>query len=317
MRQSRGNQRIDRNRSTTGWKRHLSNRWVIPAGILVFALPTLVVVARTDGSSASRSLWQVVLLLALIALLVAVVLGFGLQLAGFDGEAEDIAHGLTTDQDQARLLERWLTRARWARLVGGFSGVITWMLATDGRGDLLLLGTAGIAVGAMLAELHHVRRRPGPRTARLDVRRVDDYLLASDRNRMIGVAIAAVAVGILALALRPVAAWWALAALVVLGLARLMQQRVAGRPRPAVAPKLLRADDLARELAIGRGLARPTTVFALTLIARAGYMMMANHHDIGRTIGIVAWLYALYLWWHNRRLGLDFVIDEPRGAALT
>ena len=314
MRQSRGNQQIDQSRSTTGWKRYLSSRWVVPAGILVFALPTLVIVARTDGSSAGRSLWQVVLLVALVALVVAVVLGFGLQLAGFDGEAEDIARGFTTDPDQARLLERWLTRARWARLVGGFSGVIAWMLATDAHGDLLLLGTAGIAVGAMLAELHHVRRRPGPRTARLDVRRVDDYLLASDRNRMIGVAIAAVAVGILAIALRPVAAWWALAALVVLGLARLMQQRVAGRPRPAV---VLRADDLARELAIGRGLARPTTVFALTLIARAGYTMMANHHDIGRTIGIVAWLYALYLWWHNRRLGLDFVIDEPRGAALT
>ena len=317
MRQSRGNQQIDRNRSTSGWKRHLSSRWVIPAGILVFALPTLVIVARTDGSSASRSVWQVALLVVLLALLVVVLLGFGLQLAGFDGEAEDIAHGLTTDPDQARLLERWLTRARWARLVGGFGGVIAWMLATDEHGDLLLLGTGGIAAGAMLAELHQVRRRPGPRTARLDVRRVDDYLLTTDRNRMIGVAIAAVVVGVIALLLRPLAAWWTLAALVVLGLARLMQQRVAGRPRPAVAPKLLRADDLARELAIGRGLARPATYFALTLIARAGYTLMASHHDLGRTIGIVAWLYALYLWWHNRRLGLDFVIDEPRGAALT
>jgi hypothetical protein len=277
----------------------------------------LLIVARSGGDSSARSATQVVLLVVLGTLVALVVLGFGLQLAGFDSEAEDIARGLTTDPEQQRLLERWLTRARWARLVGGFSGVLASALAVNGQRDILLFGTGGIAVGAMFAEFHHVRRRRGPRTARLDVRRVDDYLLASDRNRMIGVAVAALAVGTLALALRPAAVWWALAALVVLGLARLMQQRVAGRPRPAVAQKLLRADDLARELAIGRGLARPMTYFALTLIARAGYSMMTNSHTVGRTIGVVAWLYALYLWWNNRRLGLGFVVDEPRGAALT
>ena len=305
MRQSSANRRNRRDRSTTDRKRYRGSRWVVVAGIALIAIATL----------ASRG--QAVLEVVSVALAVAVAVGFGLQLAGFDGEAEDIAHGLTTDPDQQRLLERWLVRARWARFVGGFCGVLVWALATMTKGDLLLLGAGGIAAGAMFAELHHVHRRPGPRTARLDVRRVDDYLLTQDRNRMIGVAVTAVAVGAIAIAIRPIAAWWTLGALGILGVARVMQQRVAGRSRPAAAPKLIRADDLARELAIGRGIARPATYFALTLIARAGYTLMPRSYGLGRTIGVVAWVYALYLWWHNRRLGLGFVIDEPRGAALT
>ncbi len=42
---------------------------------------------------------------------------------------------------------------------------LAWFLGTNGRGDVLLFGTGGIAIGAMLAEVHHVRHRRGPRSA--------------------------------------------------------------------------------------------------------------------------------------------------------
>ncbi|TPW11138.1 MAG: hypothetical protein FD127_3392 [Acidimicrobiaceae bacterium] len=39
--------------------------------------------------------------------------------------------------------------------------------------------------------------------------------------------------------------------------------------------------------------------------------------QVGRLLGATAWLYALYLWWHNRRLGLDFLLTERRQSVLT
>jgi hypothetical protein len=253
-----------------------------------------------------------------VALVLGIILGIALQLAGFDADASEIAGQLASDPDQRRLLSRWLERARWARFVGGFSGCLLWVLGTQSKGDLLLLGTGGIAVGAMLAELHHIRPRKGPRTARLDVRSVGDYLMHQDARRMIGVGVVACMVtvtGALASEARA-AMWWGLTAVVALVAARLAQQRVATRPRPAVSDKLRRADDLARELAIGRGLARPATFFALALVARGCYSLMPAIGGLGRVLGGAAWVYALYLWWHNRRLGLDFLLTEPHDAVL-
>jgi hypothetical protein len=227
--------------------------------------------------------------------------------------ATEIADHLASDPDQRRLLVRWLTRARWARFVAGFSGCLMWIVGTSGGGDLLLLGTGGIAIGAMLAELHHVRPRKGPRTAGLRVRSVGDYLMSQDARRMIIVSLLAGAVVIVGAVEghSRAAMWWGLGALFALGTARLAQVRVATRPRPALSESLTRADDLARELAIGRGLARPATYFALALIARGCYSLMGVGGvvgSLGRVCAGAAWLYALYLWWHNRRLGLDFLL---------
>jgi hypothetical protein len=193
------------------------------------------------------------------------------------------------------------------------------MLATNGKGDVLAFGTAGIALGAVAAELHHLRRARGPRTARLEVRTVDEYLLPYDAGQMILVAIIAALVGAATAwsAGARSATWWALAALAVIGLTRLAQWRVATRARPALSPSLTRADDLVRELAIGRGLARPATFLALALIARAGFALRPTIGIFGGLIGIVAWCYAFTHWWHNRRLGLDFMVDEHRHPILT
>jgi hypothetical protein len=303
------------------WNRLVSRRTMIPVGVLLIVVSVLVVVAGDDDGSAPNVAGIVVfvLLVVLMALVLAFVLNLALQLAGFDGEASEIAEHLATDPDQRRLLSRWLGRARWARLVGGFAGCLIWILGTQMRGDLLLLGTGGIAVGATLAELHHIRPRKGTRTARLDVRSVGDYMMRQDSRRMMGVGLLACGVaiaGVVASEARA-AIWWGLTGAAVLGAARLAQARVASRPRPAMSDKLTRADDLARELAIGRGLARPATFFALALVARGCYSLAPAIGDLAGLLGGAAWLYALYLWWHNRRLGLDFLLTERRDPVLS
>ncbi len=202
--------------------------------------------------------------------------------------------------------------------MGGFAGIVAWFLGTQTQGDLLVLGTAGIAAGAVLAEMHHIRRPAGPRTARLEVRTVGDYLTRTDARRMVGVAAAATvmaSVGVVSAETRS-ATWWALGALVALGIARFAQQRVATRARPALSPSLTRADDLARELAIGRGLARPFTFFALALVARSCFALEPSVDGLAQLLGVVAWLCAFGLWWQNRRLGLDFLLDGRRGPVI-
>lgn len=261
------------------------------------------------------SAWAIgTIVLVTVAAAVA-LLGIGLRLAGFDADATEIAAGLAAHDDQRRLLERWLVRARWARFVGGGSGLLAWFLGTNGRGDVLLFGTGGIAIGAMLAEVHHVRHRRGPRAARLDVRTVGDYLLADDVKWMIAVAAAGVVVATIGAVHHDsrAACWWGGAALVVILLARLAQQRVADRPRPAIPESLVHADDLARRLAIGRGLARPATYVGLALVAHGCRALRPEFGGLATSAGGIAALCAFVRWWQNRRLGLDFVIgtDPP------
>jgi hypothetical protein len=285
---------------------------------VVVTLGALLVTARTNGTDrwTAGRIVAVVLFGALAVFVLVVLLR---HLAGIDNEATDIAAGLATDPEQQRLLARWLQRARWARWVGGFCGLLAWMLATNGKGDVLVFGTAGIALGAVAAELHHLRRARGPRTARLEVRTVDDYLLPYDAGQMTLVALVALVFGVATVwstRTRP-ATWWALAAVAVIALTRLAQWRVATRARPALSASLTRADDLVRELAIGRGLARPATFLSVALLARAGFTLGSTQSLFGALFGVVAWCYAYTLWWHNRRLGLDFMVDEHRPPILT
>jgi hypothetical protein len=258
------------------------------------------------------------MLIALPVLIAMLMRTFG-RFGGIDADAERIAASLASDVDQRRLLTRWLIRAQWGRFVGGLAGFVVWGLGTRIQGDLLLCGAAGIAFGAMSVELHHAQPSWGPRTARLEVRSIGFYALKSDLRRMAAVAFVAmvlVVVGIANAQVRP-ACWWGLATLAVLGAAGAVQHRVATRPRPALPPGLQQADDLARELAIGRGLARPSTYLALALVARACYSTMPIIGGWGRVAGGIAWLYALYLWWSNRRLGLDFLITHHGSTLLT
>jgi len=285
--------------------------WV-PA-ILLMVLPAVMLVrVSNDGETGITTVAYVVL--ALVVVVVAITLvQVGRMFAGVDPEVPELARHLASDPDQQRLLTRWMLRARRARNIGGICGVVVWIFGTSLQGDLLLCGVGGIALGAMLAELHVVRPQRGPRTATLDVRALSDYLTDRDRNRMVGVGAAALVLVATAVAADGigVAAWSGLAALFVLCAAHAVQRRVASRPRPAIGPSLRRADDLARELAIGRGLAQPATYFGLALLARGAFALRPELGDATVLAGVAAWIYALVLWWSNRRLGLDFLLGTP------
>lgn len=310
-------------RQSSGWYqigRWLSTRhWWIGAGLVVIAA-SVVVVARTDDGTAADSgpalgEYALIAIVGLIAAIVAVNLL--LRAAGVDVEAGEIAERLAVQPDQQRLLTRWLERARWARFVGGLSGVIVWIFGTRADGNPFLWGFAGIAAGGVIAELHHLRRPSGPRTARLEVRSVRNYLWPFTGWHMVGTA----AAGALVALVGTVVADWSAAALAggataVIGVGHLVQRRVASRPRPALPDSLRTADDLARELAIDRNIAWPCTYFGLSLVATACNELSGYVATIVPFLGLVAQFYAIGLWWRNRRLGLDHLLHGQREPVL-
>ncbi len=284
--------------------------------LIAIGVPTLMIVRVDSGDGSQSGAANAVILAVLLVLVGLAAIQLGRMLAGADPAVAELSSQLADDPEQARLLARWLSRARWARNIGGLCGVVVWVLGTQGQGDLLAWGVGGIATGALLAEVHHVRRSAGPRTASLDVRSLNDYLPVHDRRRMIVVAALAGAVALAGLAAGSAAVWFGLAAVAVLGAARLAQWRVAARPRPALSDTLRTADDMARHLAIGRGLARPATYLSLALISRGAWALEPTIGGGAALLAVAAWLYAFYMWWTNRRLGLDHLLkrSQPAGA---
>lgn len=292
-------------------------RWYVSAGIVVLAASFVLVASTSTGADTDdRSLGNLLALIALGAIAVVAALSLVLQIAGVDAQAAEIADRLTADTDQRRLLTRWLERARWARFLGGFSGLVAWMFGTRADGNMFAWGFGGIAVGALAAEMHHLRRPTGPRTARLEVRRVSNYLWPFAAWHMVGTAAAGLVVATAAVVVdEPAAMRPALAATGVIAAGHLAQRRVASRPRPALADTLRSADDLTRELAIERNIAWPCTYFAMSLIGSAA-MSMSDDVVLIAFLGIALHFYAIGLWWRNRRLGLDHLLHEQREPVL-
>ncbi len=299
----------------TGW---LSRQRRLPlmAAFLAVAIPFVFVArATTDGSATAPG--QLLVIGLLLVALAVVITQLGVMLAGVDPEAAVIAQGLASAPDEQRLLTRWLHRTRWARNVGGLAGLTWWVIGTSLDGDILLYGVGGVAIGSMVAQLHHARRPTGLRTASLDQRSVSHYIPDDWQRRMIVVALMALGMIVAGIGITDAgtASWWGVAALAVLAAAHLIQRRVAGRPRPALATGLQQADDLARELAIDRGLAQPATYAALVMFAHGSLALEQGLGGVATALAVAAWLYALYAWWQNRRLGLDIVIDQRQPVA--
>lgn len=298
-------------------------RWLSRGGglpaltLLVVATSSVVFLGRSDDDATGATGAVGALLVGIVIVLLAVVvIRFVLLLGGIDPEAGDIARHLADDPHQQRLLSRWLRRTRWARNIGGIAGLTWWAFGTAGQGDVLFHGVAGIAVGSMVSQLHHVARTAGPRTAGLTARSVADYLPASAAKWMAGCGVAAATLIALGLVVDDGAAAvrWGVVALAVLAAAHAVQRRVAARARPALPDGLRDADDLARELAIDRGLARPAAYCALAAIAH-GVGGLDALDDWARVLAFVAWLTAFVLWWRNRRLGLDGLLRQPTLAS--
>jgi hypothetical protein len=300
----------DRARWLPWWRR-------VPIWVLLVTLVVpVIVVVRSPGRAGGMSFGRGVLVSVFVVLIALSFARLVAMLAGVDPGAIAIAHELASAPDQRRLLARWLRRTRWARNVGGVAGFTAWTF-TLLAGDVLLYGVGGIAIGSMVAQLHHARRPRGRRTASLDRRMVGAYISIGSRRRMIAVAILSVGLIIAGVALNDTgtAASWGLVAFVELAAAHLVQRRVAARPRPALTTGLRQADDLLRGLAIDRGLAQPATYFALFLFAHGSRQLEPILGGAATMISVGTWLYGLYAWWQNRRLGLDFLIEQPPAVA--
>lgn len=301
------------------WRRWLTARPVVVTAAVVALVGLLVpVAARSDNEGESGAVtWIAILLLLIAAFVVVNVL---LRLAGIDDDADRIAAHLAPEPLQQRLLARWLSRARWARFIGGLAGVLAWFLGTNGRGDVLLLGTLGIGLGALAAESHQVRPRRGPRTVSLEVRSLSQYLPRAEALAMALVAGLAALASVAGAFHGPSrrAAAWGLAALVFVAAMRWAQLRVVRRPRPALPEGLVWADDLARHLSVVRGLARPAVYVGLVLSSQALYALEPLlGSGVARLLAAIARLTAFALWARNRRLGLDGVLRQPAGAVVT
>lgn len=300
------------------FRRWFTARPLVAAAAVVTSVGVLVpvVVGSTDSGRPAVATVVLVLLLLIALFLVVNVL---IRLAGIDDDADRIAARLADEPVQQRLLARWLSRARWARFIGGFSGVLVWVLGTNVRGDVLLLGTVGIGLGALAAESHHVRARRGPRTVSLEVRSLSQYLPRADALAMTLVAGLAALVSLAGALHGPSrrAVIWGGAALAFVAAVRWAQLRVVRRPRPAVPEGLVWADDLARHLAVVRGLARPAVYVGLVLSSQALYgLEPLLGSGAARLLAAIARLVAFALWVRNRRLGLDGVLRQPAGAVV-
>lgn len=270
----------------------------------------------TGANVGSLPILQIVIAALVLLLVLLAVIKIAATLSGFDPDAPLIAAQLAPRADQQKLLARWLQRTRWARNVGGYTGIAWWVFGTRGGGDPFLFGVGGVALGSIAAQLHQIRPRSGPRTASLDRRALSDYLPDHARRRMIAVAASALVMIVAGLTVSEAgpSARWATAAIVVLVLAHAAQRRVAARPRPAITIELRHADDLARELAIGRGLAYPAIYLSLAMIAHGAAYFEPSIGAFATAVSALVWLYALRSWMQNRRLGLDDLIDEPQPA---
>ncbi len=314
--------RSERAGGTGRWGRRLVLRSyplvLVTLGLgVLFIVPASMVEAGDESSAMTPTAVAVVLATAVLGGFALFVLGR--NLAGHDPDAGRIAARLSADEPSRLLLTRWLQRVRWRRWLGGFLGVLLGLLlSTNGVGpDLLILGFAGIMAGSLSAELHHWRPAggDGPRAAELGRRRLADYAVRLEQQALAAVAAMAVAALVADLTVGRVAGegegepggvWpWSAAILAVLAVVVAMQWRIVTRRRPALPAELRRADDLARRLAVSRGVTRPGLVLALALVGEA-----LNRVGLGG-FGAIAWVAAVGLWLFSRRLGLDGLLDEP------
>lgn len=283
-----------------------------PIVLLAFFL----VASRSTGDEPEAS-WSMIELVGVWSVLLGVV-GFALVslLILPDHDNDHIAAQLLRTGDGRELVARWLHRVSFYRNLGGLAGLILWVASwTNGLNTetILAFGTGGLVAGGIAAECRRFAPVETSNIASVEPRRIGTYLVARDERRAaglavvwLGIAVAGVVQGVGGAVLPLVAA-----ALGILGIVRLTQRRVANRPRPNLEPELTRADDLVRELAITRGLAQPANAFAMTMLAPAFQLFSDDGGVWADTLSLIVWLTSVAWWAKNRRLGLDWLLDEP------
>ena len=236
------------------------------------------------------------------------------------------------------LVGRFIDRSQRFRRSGAIVGLVLMTAslvladAADASGvDLNLLvfasiGLAGSIGGSILAEAFRVRR-PGPRTASLDVRDPADYRdRTADRRERVLLALAAAGVGGALVTGQHLGRVCVLGAVVaVLALVRRWAvRRIALRPRPVVPAELAAADDEVRRMAASAGTSRPMVTLGALAISAQWFAVVSPGTDLARAaeiVSVVAWIGSIVLfltacgwWWTNRSFGLTPVHLEAAGG---
>src|SRR4051794_8881432 len=155
--------------------------------------------------------------------------------------------------------------------------------AADASGvelNLLLFGSIGLAGsigGSILAEAFRVRR-PGPRTASLEVRDPADYRdrSADQRERVLLALAAAGVIGSLVTGEHRERVIALGSVVVVLAFVRRWAvRRIALRPRPVVPAELAAADDEVRRMAASAGTSRPMVTLGALAISAQWFAVVA------------------------------------------
>lgn len=266
-----------------------AQRWLL--WLLPVLLGSFLVVGTTTGGGGNP-----VGVAIAVVLLAVVVLVLALNLAGADSESEWVAESLTDSPLARALLERWLRRSKYYRLIGSILGLILSVafINNGGLGPALVGLIAGMTVGAMAAEVHVLRRSSGgPQRAELATRQVRDYVKKVDTIGLLSVVALAIAVltsarlidGADVKAVTWAAVWAAIAAVS----AWVMQRQVVLRRRPVVDNELREADDLLRRLAATMGFTRPAIALGFALLARAvGDLGGEDYNSVGFLLGLIA-----------------------------
>lgn len=229
-----------------------------------------------------------------------------------------LTHGVPPTTDAVALLTRWRDRAARWRSMSALPVVLGTVVASIAlRGELgvgvgahpawsdpLLTGFLSVFLGAIAAELHHLRTRArGPRAVELRPRDVEDYLpVAAHRRRLVLVALAVVAVALTATVAASFPATGALA-LVIAALVPAVQRGIVGRARPAMADDLRAADDAVRRLAVrsvdeaGAGAVLLLTAWQLAPVYAA--VDVPPVVTIAMVVGQVGALVVAVVWWRR------------------
>lgn len=208
---------------------------------------------------------------AFVALLaIGVVVGVAVtarrRTSAVAGIGRDLVAQVPATTETIRLLERWRDRAARWRTVLALPVVVTVLVtsvavrssidlgigAHPAWSDPLLFGLLSVFLGAIGAELHHLRPRDADRrAAELVPRDLADHLPRGSRRRLAWLVIAAVVASVLAVVVGAVVVpWYGLVALAIAVAVSVVQRGIVLRGRPALGPGLRAADDAVRRLAV-------------------------------------------------------------------
>jgi hypothetical protein len=243
-----------------------------------------------------------------------------------DVRALHLLSGVPVTLSTDRLFAAYLSRARRYRTGWSVAGWLSGLglgfafghavgIGGGGNaayGDLLLVGFGGYLAGAIVAELHHLRRpRSQVRMASVVPRRFDQYATAKAQWLLRTLAMAAAVAVVTELAFvrnQTGVAGFAIAALCVWAIVERTQRAVVGRPRPAMPEDLARGDDAIRSVSVqslalgGAGLVSFLMVWAARTAGDSWWAPVSAACRFGLFfLGIALALRARRLVWPNRR----------------